>query len=105
MYCVMVTVRCKPGTGEAFLEAARKNRESSRKEPGNLRFDVLKSATPAGEGEIESFFLLEVYRTPEDFTAHQQTAHYFAFRDEVAEMMAEPRQGLRYVPVYADPWK
>jgi (4S)-4-hydroxy-5-phosphonooxypentane-2,3-dione isomerase len=105
MYIVCVTVKVKPGKGEAFLEAARKNREGTRKEPGNLRFDVLKAAAPSADGEIESFFLFEVYRTPEDFAAHQQTAHYFAFRDEVAEWMAEPRQGMRYVPVHADSWE
>lgn len=105
MYVVCVTVKVKPGMGAAFLEEARKNREGTRKEPGNVRFDVLKSATPPGDGEIEQFFLLEVYRTPEDFAAHQQTPHYFAFRDNVAEIMAEPRQGVRYVPVHADTWE
>lgn len=105
MYCVMVTCKVKPGQGEAFLEEARKNREGTRREPGNVRFDVLRSATPPAEGEVEQFFLLEVYRTPEDFAAHQQTPHYFAFRDNVAEMMAEPRQGVRYVTVHADPWE
>jgi autoinducer 2-degrading protein len=105
MYVVCVTVKVKPGMGEAFLEEACKNREGTRTEPGNVRFDVLKLATPPGEGDIEQFFLLEVYRAPEAFAEHQQTPHYLTFRDNVAEMMAEPRQGVRYVPVHADPWE
>lgn len=105
MYCVMVTVRCKPGTGEAFLAAALRNREGTRTEPGNVRFDVLRSENPAAPGEIEQFFLLEIYRSPEAFAEHQKTPHYFAFRDEVADMMAEPRQGMKYIPVHADPFE
>ncbi len=105
MYCVMVNVRCKPGTGEAFLAAALKDREGTRLEPGNIRFDVLQGAVPAAPGEVEHFFLLEIYRSQEDFAFHQTTPHYLAFRDEVADMMAEPRQGMKYVPVYSDPWE
>lgn len=105
LFCVAVTVKVKAGQGTAFLEEARKNREGTRQESGNVRFDVLRSATPANEGEVEQFFLWEVYRTPDDFAAHQQTPHYYAFRDNVADMMAEPRVGMRYTPVYADAWE
>jgi len=51
----------------------------------------------------EEYLLFEVYKTREDFTAHQQTAHYLKFRDTVAEMMAEPRKGAHYIVVEADP--
>ena len=105
MYVVCVTIKVKPGQEEAFLEAARRNHEATRKEPGNLRFDVLRAANPAAPGEPEQFYLYEVYQAPEDFAAHQQTAHYFAWRDETADMMAEPRQSARYVSVYPEPWE
>ena len=102
MFVVWVTVKVKPGMGTAFLEEARKNREATREEPGNFRFDVLKAQTESAPGEPELFYLLEIYGSSEDFASHQQTPHYFAFRDTVADMMAEPRQGTRAVPVYAD---
>lgn len=105
MYVVCVPIKILPGRGKAFLEAARKNHEGSIQEPGCLRFDVLRLATPPEEGGYEGFFLYEVYRTPEDFAAHQQTEHYFAFRDTVAPLQAEPRKGVRYVSAYPDPWQ
>ena len=99
---VCVTVLVKPGQGEDFLEAARLNRENTRQEAGNIRFDVLRGTKSENADDPEPFFLFEVYRTAEDFAFHQQTAHYFAFRDSVAGMMAQPRQGVRYAPVFAD---
>ena len=78
MYVACVTVKVLSGQGDAFLDATRKNHEGTRREPGNLRYDVLRQATPPGAGEAEQFFLYEVYRTPEDFAAHQQTPHYLA---------------------------
>ena len=99
---VCVTVWVKPGQGADFLEAARLNRENTRREPGNIRFDVLRGALSENANEAEPFFLFEVYRTAADFAAHQQTGHYFAFRDTVADMMAQPRQGVRYAPAFAD---
>jgi autoinducer 2-degrading protein len=106
MYVVVVSVRIAPGQGAAFLRATQLNHEGTRRtEPGNLRYDVLRLAAPAAEGEPEQFLLYEVYRTPEDFAAHQQTPHYLAWRDAVAPLLAEPRQGVRYVSVYPDPWE
>lgn len=102
MFVVWVTVKVKPGMGEAFREEASKNRAETRKEPGNLRFDVLKAAADPTPGEPELYYLYEIYKTPEDFAAHQQTPHYFTFRDNVADMMAEPRVGVRAIPVDAD---
>lgn len=105
MYVVAVTVKVRPGEGERFLEAARKNHDGTRQEPGNLRFDVLRAVNPPAAGEPELFFLYEVYRAKEDFVSHQQTAHYFAFRDEVAEIMAEPRSGVHFESVYPEPFE
>lgn len=102
MHIVCVTVKVNPGMGDAFLAATKENRAGTRQEAGNLRFDILRSADPAAPGEPEGFFLLEVYKTREDFAAHQQKSHYLKFRDAVADMMAEPRIGVHYVPVEVD---
>jgi autoinducer 2-degrading protein len=40
--------------------------------------------------------LYEVYRTPDDFAAHQKTPHYLKFKELVADWMAEPRVGVKY---------
>ena len=104
MYVVCVTVKVVPGQGEAFLSATKRNHAGTRLEPGNLRFDVLRAVVTAAEGEPEQFFLYEVYQSPEAFAAHQQTRHYFEWRDTVAPLLAEPRASVRYVSVCPEPW-
>jgi quinol monooxygenase YgiN len=46
------------------------------------------------------FILVEVYKSVEAPAAHKGTAHYARWRDTVAEMMAEPRQGIKYSNIF-----
>jgi quinol monooxygenase YgiN len=46
--------------------------------------------------------LVEVYRSSTDPAEHKKTAHYQAWRDTVAEMMAEPRSSIKYNNVFPD---
>jgi autoinducer 2-degrading protein len=89
MHVTLVHVKVKPERVEDFIAATRANHEGSVREPGNRRFDVLQD--PAHPGR---FLLYEVYASEADAAAHKQTAHYLAWRDGVAEMMAEPRRGV-----------
>jgi autoinducer 2-degrading protein len=91
MYVVHVEVHVKEGHREQFIAAIVENARNTRREPGNVRFDVLER-----EQDPLRFLLYEVYRTPEDFAAHQRTPHYLAFKEAVADWMAEPRVGTRY---------
>jgi autoinducer 2-degrading protein len=91
MYVVCVTLWVKPGREQEFKRASELNHRGTRKEPGNLRFDVLESLD-----DPSRFFLYEVYRSAEDFAAHQRTAHYLAWKETVADWMAQPRQGLKH---------
>ncbi len=95
---IQVQVHVKPETVDAFREATVKNARESLKEPGVARFDVLQDSE-----DPTRFVLVEVYRTAEDPAAHKQTAHYQAWRDAVAEMMAEPRSSRRYLALYPGP--
>lgn len=95
MYVVCVTVFVKDGLVEQFIEATLDNARNTRKEPGNVRFDVLQSEDDPGR-----FFLYEVYRDKEDFARHQQTEHYARWKQKVAQWMAQPRQGVRHVTVF-----
>jgi len=54
------------------------------------------------QDDAARFVLIEVYRTPEAAAAHKETAHYAKWRDAVAPMMAEPRQGVKYNAVFPD---
>lgn len=95
MYAVAVTVFVKPEFVDAFVEAVLDNAANTRREPGNIRFDVLRA-----EEDPNRFLLYEVYRKKEDFAAHQQTEHYLRWKNTVADWMAQPRQGVRHVPVF-----
>ena len=98
MYCVCVSVHVKPELAERFLEATLDNARGTRREAGNLRFDVLRR-----EDDPNRFFLYEVYREKADFVSHQGTEHYVRWRDTVNDWMGEKRVGLRHVPVsYGD---
>jgi autoinducer 2-degrading protein len=44
--------------------------------------------------------LVEVYRDADASAAHKLTPHYAAWRDAVADMMAEPRASTRFSAVY-----
>lgn len=95
MHVTLVHVRVKPESVPAFIAACCENHERSVQEPGNRRFDVLQDAA-----DPNRFILYEAYATAEDAAAHKTTAHYLKWRDTVAEMMAEPRQGVNYLGLY-----
>ncbi|MGI6459373.1 MAG: putative quinol monooxygenase [Candidatus Hydrogenedentales bacterium] len=97
MLVVVVHVHVKPEYVEAFREATLENARQSVEEPGIARFDVLQQPDRPAR-----FVLLEVYRTEADPARHKETAHYQQWRDTVADMMAEPRQSVRYVNCFPD---
>jgi (4S)-4-hydroxy-5-phosphonooxypentane-2,3-dione isomerase len=95
MLVVHVYARVKPDSVEAFREATLENARNSIAEPGVARFDVLQQADDAAR-----FVLVEIYRAPDAPAAHKETAHYKAWRDSVAGMMAEPRSSVKYSNVF-----
>jgi quinol monooxygenase YgiN len=94
MLVVHVHVKVKPNFIEAFRKATIANAESSRKESGIARFDVLQQAD-----DPTRFLLVEVYRDSEAPAAHKETEHYKTWRDGVVEMMAEPRQSVKFANI------
>jgi quinol monooxygenase YgiN len=94
---VHVHVRVKPDAVEAFRSATLANAEQSVREPGIVRFDVVQEAD-----DPTRFVLVEVYRDARAPAAHKETAHYRAWRDAVADLMAEPRASRKYVNVHPD---
>lgn len=97
MLIVMVHVHVKPECVEAFAAASLENARHSVAEPGVARFDVLQQ-----EDDPTRFVLVEVYRDSAATVAHKETAHYQAWRDAVAPMMAEARTAVRYANRYPD---
>lgn len=95
MQVTLVHVSVKPGHIDEFIEVTRRNHEASVQEPGNRRFDVLQSSDDPSQ-----FVLYEAYASAEDAAAHKETAHYLAWRDAVADWMAEPRRGVPYTGLF-----
>ena len=95
MLIVHVQVHVKPEHIEAFKLATIENARNSVKEPGIARFDVVQQAD-----DPSRFMLLEAYRDAEATTRHKATAHYQAWAEKVADMLAEPRSRVVYDNVY-----
>jgi len=91
MQIVMVHVHVKPKSVETFRQASIENASNSVQEEGIARFDVIQQVD-----DPTRFILVEVYKTAEAPAAHKETAHYLRWREVVADMMAEPRQGIKY---------
>ena len=97
MHVTLVHVQVLPDSQEAFVEATRANHAGAVREPGNLRFDVLRNPV-----DPTRFLIYEVFVDESAAAAHKATAHYLAWRDRVAPMMAEPRHGDRWDAVVVD---
>jgi (4S)-4-hydroxy-5-phosphonooxypentane-2,3-dione isomerase len=91
MIATCVHVYVKPENIEDFIQETIRNHESSIKEPGNLRFDVLQDASDPAK-----FLLYEAYESEAAAALHKETKHYAAWRDAVAKWMAKPREGIKH---------
>ncbi len=97
MLIVLVHVHVKPDCVDAFRRITLENARASMKEPGIARFDMLQQADDPAR-----FVLVEAYRTGDAPAKHKETAHYAAWRDSVADMMAEPRRSVKFENVFPD---
>jgi (4S)-4-hydroxy-5-phosphonooxypentane-2,3-dione isomerase len=91
MVVTTVMVYVKPDHIDDFIRESVKNHTNSIQEPGNMRFDVLQNLEDPAQ-----FVLYEAYDSAESAATHKKTAHYTAWRDAVANWMAEPRKGIPY---------
>jgi autoinducer 2-degrading protein len=97
MLVVHIHVHVKAEFVAAFQNATLENARHSVREPGIARFDVMQQAD-----DPSRFVLVEAYRTAEAPALHKETAHYQTWRDTVAPMMAEPRNGIKYASLFPD---
>lgn len=95
MEIVLVHVTVKPEFVEEFKLVSLENARNSVLEPGVARFDVIQET-----GDPTKFVLVEVYRSVDAPAKHKETAHYLHWRDTVANMMHEPRFGVKYQNIF-----
>ncbi len=91
MFVTLVHCHVKPEHADAFADACRANAEASGREPGNLRFDLLRLVE-----DPTRFVLYEWYVDEAAAKAHKNTPHYLAWREATADMFVETRYGVRY---------
>ncbi len=97
MLAVHVHVHVQPDRIGDFLAASVTNATASLNEDGVLRFDVLQD-----QADPSHIVLNEVYTGPDAAAAHKQTAHYAAWRDAVADLMAVPRESTKFETLFPD---
>jgi (4S)-4-hydroxy-5-phosphonooxypentane-2,3-dione isomerase len=95
MLIVHVHVRVRQEHMEAFREETIQNAHSSVLEPGIARFDVIQQLD-----DPSRFVLVEIYKDEAAAKSHKETAHYAAWRDAVASMMAEPRASVKFENIF-----
>ena len=93
----VVKVSIKPEYLEQFEEATGANHRGSIREPGVVRFDVLRDDKNPGQ-----YVLYEMYRDAAAVQAHKETAHYQVWRDAVEPMMTKPREGTALRMIYPE---
>ena len=96
---IMVRLEVRPERVDDFLKLVTFNASESRKEPGNLRFDVVRSVD-----NPTRFGLYEVYTDDNAVRAHQATAHYARWRAEIEALLVTPRVSEKFVSVFPEPY-
>ena len=99
MHMIMVRLEVRPERIDDFLRLVSFNATESRKEPGNLRFDVVRSVD-----NPTLFRLYEVYHDEAAVRAHQATAHYAKWRAEIEALLVTPRISEKFTSVFPDPY-
>jgi autoinducer 2-degrading protein len=70
-FALVVNIRIKPESVDAFMQRLKENASAARKEPGCRQFDVLDD--PKDKTKV---MLYEVYDVDQAFETHQQSPHF-----------------------------
>jgi quinol monooxygenase YgiN len=97
MIIVLVYIHIKSEFIDEFREATIENALNSIKESGISRFDLIQQ-----QDDVSRFVLIEEYRNHEATIRHKDSRHYHLWRDQVAEMMVEPRYSIKYSTVFPE---
>lgn len=99
----IIHVQVKQEYRNEFEAATQKNHEHSIREPGILRFDLVRDTEEPGH-----YVLYEVYTSEEATASHKETAHYAEWKRAVEPMMSAPRESASFeavLPSFPEAWK
>ena len=82
-FVLLVNIRIKPESVEAFMQKLGENARAARKEPGCRQFEVL--VDPKDKTRVALF---EVYDDDKAFEAHQATPHFKKYLAEAVPLLA-----------------
>lgn len=97
MLVVQVNIVVKKEFIKAFITATEENAINSVHEKGIARFDFFQN-----QYDPARFILIEAYRDANAPAEHKESKHYKKWKDTVEEMMAEPRNSVKYANVFPD---
>ena len=83
MIVIQITHHILPEYVDLYIKATVENAKSTRKEPGNVRFDVLQDQT-----DRCCFQLYEVYKDKEAQQSHLQSDHFTLWKNTVQHVFA-----------------
>ena len=85
MIIVVANAVLKDGMKSEFLSISRPCILSTRKETGNISYNLLKNTQADSE-----FSFLEEWQTEHDLELHMGTDHFKIFSEALDELLAEP---------------
>jgi len=95
MYALIVTSQVLDHEVERFLQKTIECALATRKEAGNIQYDILQN-----EVDPSCFVIYEVYRSREDFMFHRETAHSVKWKVETESSLTKPRERIRCNTLY-----
>jgi quinol monooxygenase YgiN len=85
VFIVTAKVRLQEGRAEEFMEAYRWMRPQVMKDPGAIRYDLLRSTENPDE-----FIFYEQYESEEAFDYHLSTEHFRQLAARIDPLMVAP---------------
>lgn len=87
MIIIHANLQVQPDQEQAFLEAARAVVEGSRKETGNVSYDLKKSTDRDCH-----YTMVELWKDAAATQVHNKSEHFQAFSKQAAAFMAAPME-------------
>ena len=92
MIIVIANAYLKKNKENEFLQAAKACIEGTRKEEGNISYNLNKS-TEIGD----QFGFVEEWKSQEDLDLHMKTDHFISFGRDIEQLLTKPLEIKVYV--------
>ena len=88
-FVLVVNIRIKPESVDAFMKGVLENARNARKEPGCRQFEVLVDPNDRSKA-----MLFEIYDDESAFEAHQATPHFKKYLAEAVPLLASRERSI-----------